>query len=173
MIPISSALSGGLLWSRISCRHGSELRQNGEVVGSLRRTSFWSSNAEAESLDGKWLFRRTGFLCASTEIVDAVSASRIAILKPNWTGGGSLVFSDGQTFRVASRGLWQNTWEVTADNGQPILRTNQRKKTVELLPGAAAYEGRLTLLVLFTRHMVQQASEDAAASVAATVAVTG
>lgn len=55
MIPISSAISGGLVWSKTPYKRGYELKR--EIVGSLQRTSFWSSEFQAESAYGSWKFR--------------------------------------------------------------------------------------------------------------------
>src|SRR5262245_48859532 len=120
MIPISSAISGGLVWSKAPNKCGYELKRNGEIVGSLQRTSLWSSEFQAESAHGSWKFRRTGCLHTGSEIVDSNSDTRIAVLKPNLSGGGVLKFSDGSTFRITSKGSWRPLWTLLADNGQPL-----------------------------------------------------
>jgi hypothetical protein len=164
MVSISSAVSGGLAWSKTPRRRGFELKRNGEVLGSLRRTSCWSSESQAESSHGSWRFHRTGFLRLGTEIVDSRSNTRIATLKPNWTGGGKLIFSDGQIFSLSCRGLWRPVWTVRAEDGQPVLTIHSRGKTVELTNELHLQEYRLILLVMFTWHMMRQASEDAASA---------
>ena len=171
MIPISSAISGGLNWSKTPNKHGYELKRRGETVASLLRTSCWSSEYQAESQHGKWTIRRTGFWRAATEIVDSTSGVRVAALKPNWGRGGTLVFSDGQTFQLTCKGLWRPVWTVRADNGQPVLSLHSREKTVDLPNELHLPEDRLTLLAIFTWRIMQQAAEDAA-SVAVTVAAT-
>ena len=171
MIPVSSAISAGLTWSKSSRKHGYELKRNGEIVASLQRTGCWSSAYQAESPHGKWKFRRTGFWRAATEVVDSRSGARIAALKPNWGGGGTLVFSDGQTFRITCRGLWRPVWSVLAENGQPVLSLHSREKSVDLPNEMHLTEDRVILLTIFARYMMQQAAEDAA-SAAVVVAAT-
>ena len=171
MIPVSSAISAGLTWSKSSRKHGYELKRNGEIVASLQRTGCWSSAYQAESPHGKWKFRRTGFWRAATEVVDSRSGARIAVLKPNWGGGGTLVFSDGQTFQITCRGLWRPVWSVLAENGEPVLSIHSREKTVVVPDQSLLPEDRLILLATFARYVMQQAAEDAA-SVAVVVAVT-
>jgi hypothetical protein len=171
MIPISSAISGGLTWSKSSRKHGYELIRNGGTVASLQRTSCWSPEYQAESPHGKWRFRRTGFWRAAMEIVDSSSGVQIAALKPNWGGGGTLVFSDGQAFHISCRGLWRPVWSVLAENGQPVLRIHSREKTVEVPDQALVPEDRLILLATFAWYVMQQAAEDAA-SAAVVVAAT-
>ena len=70
MIPLSSASSTGLTWSKIPHTRDHELKLNGEAVGTLRKPSFWSCNFVAETRDGRWTFRRGGFLGTGTEILD-------------------------------------------------------------------------------------------------------
>src|SRR5262249_3890916 len=146
MIPISSAISGQLVWSKAPYNRGYALKCNGEMVGLLQRTSFWSSEFQAESCYGSWRFRRSGCFRAGAEIVDSKSQTPIAALRPNWSGGGTLAFSDGERFRITSAGFCQAVWMVLSDNG-PILSINSREKTVQLSNELRPPETRLTLLV--------------------------
>jgi len=171
MIPISSAIGGGLAWSKSSRKCGFELRSDAGIIASLRRTSFWSREFQADSSHGSWRFRRIGFWRIATEIVDEVSGARIATLKPNWCGGGMLVFADGQTLQLNSKGFWRPVWSVAA-NGQLILSIHTRGKTVELANEMHLPEERLTLLAIFTWHIMQQTAEDAASAAVAAAAVS-
>jgi hypothetical protein len=171
MIPISTALAGALIWSKTPHRRGYELRCNGEIVGSLQRKSCWSSEFRAESADGSWKFRRTGWFHTGTEIADSTSGTRIAVFKPNWSGAGTLVFPDGLTFRITYKGFWRPVWTVLTDGGQPILSIRSHGRTVEISKELHLSDERVTLLAMFTWHIMQQAAEDAA-SAAGAVAVT-
>ena len=172
MIPISSAISGGLVWSKTPYKRGYELKRNGEIVGTLQRKSFWSSEFQAESAHGSWKFRRAGCFRTSSEILDSNSGVRIAILKPNWSGSGTLAFSDGLTLRLTSKGFWRPVWTVLADSGQPVLSIRSREKTVDLSKELHLSEDRLILLAIFAWHIMQQASEDAASAAAAVAATS-
>lgn len=172
MIPISSAISGGLVWSKIPHKCGYELKCNGEVVGSLRKMSLWSSEVQAESLRGSWRFRRSGFFHTRTAVLDSISGSQIATVKANWGGGGTLVFSDGQTFRITCKGFWRPVWTVLAVSGQLVLSIRSREKTVELANEFHVSEDRLALLVILTWHLLQQAAEDATSAAAVAAATS-
>lgn len=174
MIPLSassSAISSGLTWSKIPRSRGYELRQNGEMVGSLRRPSFWSSKYLAETQSGQWTFRRGGCLGTGAQILDSTSQQPIASFKSKWGSGGALTFADGQTFQLSCKGWWQPIWSVVGDNDQPVLRLHRRERIVEVPSGMAA-PSRLPLLIMFTWYRVLQAEEDAA-SAAIVVAVIG
>jgi hypothetical protein len=166
MIPISSALSGGLSWSKISCtRQQYELKLNGELVGSLGKSSFWSSGFEAETRSGRWSFRRGGFCGTGATIVDSVTNQTIATSKSGWGGRGTLTFTDGQTFEVHCNGWWRPTWSVLTESGQPVVTISARERTVNLPAATAIAEDRLTLLIMFAWYCVLRAEEDAATAV--------
>jgi hypothetical protein len=169
MIPLPSAISGGLSWSKIQRGRGYELRVNDEVVGTLRRPSFWSMTFVAETAEGRWKFRRGGFWRTGTEILDESSQQQIATFKSGWSSAGTLTFADGQKFRVERKGLWRQVWSVMTESGQPVLRWHTREKRIELPGSAAIPSGRASVLILFARYRALQAEEDAAS--AATVAV--
>lgn len=167
MIPLSSAVSGGLTWSKMPRTRGYELKLNGDVAGTLRRPSFWSSNFLAETQGGRWTFRRGGFLGTGAEIVDTVSEQQIATLKSVWAGGGTLTFADGQTFHMECHGWWHPVWSVTTGNAETVVRLHVREKTVDLPSGRVVPGARLSLLILFACYRVLQAEEDAASAAAA------
>jgi len=79
-------------------------------------------------------------------------------------------FSDGQTFQLVCKGFWRPVWSVVA-NGQLVLNIHSRGKKVELPNEPHLPEDRLTLLAIFTWHLMRQAAEDAA-SAAVVVAAT-
>jgi hypothetical protein len=169
MIPISSAIFSGhpnqLDWTKAGGSHRYELSFNGETVGRLERPSFWSSRYSAETSDGRWTFRPAGCF-GGAEIIDEASGGIIASMKSNWgSGGGTLVFADGQRFAMMLSGWWRQVWSVAAENGQPVLRLHAREKTMELTAGAEAVRGRLSLLAMFTYYRVLKVEEDAAAAV--------
>lgn len=167
MIPISSALSGGLTLSKSSCNR-SELKLNNEVLGTLHKPSFWASEFVAETRSGRWTFRRGGFCGTGAQIVDSTTQQSIATSKSGWGGRGTLTFADGQKFEVECTGWWRPVWSVLTENRQPVLQIHTREKTVDLAAGAAVApvsDDRLTLLILFTWYCALRAEEDAATAV--------
>jgi hypothetical protein len=165
MIPLSTASSSGFTFS--ANWRGFELKQNDQIVATLRRPSVWSSNFLAATANENWVIRCGGFWGNKAEIVDAPSQQPIAYFKSAWGGKGTLTFADGQTFFVVTRGWWHPVWIVVTETEQPVLRLHAREKSVELHNVGALAEGRLLLLVLFTLYRVRQAEEAAAAASAA------
>jgi hypothetical protein len=162
MIPLSSAISSGLAWRKIPRSRNYELVLNGEVVGTLVRPSVWSCKVLAETQDGRWTFRRGGFLGSGAEIADS-SEQQIATFKTSWGGGGMLTFTDGQTFHLRCKGWWHPVWSVVTQSEQPVFQLHRSEKTVEISPGVTPLHGRLSLLLMFVWYRVLQSEEDAAA----------
>jgi hypothetical protein len=165
MIPLStaraSATSGTLTWSRFSCDRRHELRRNGEVVGELKRPSFWSASFIAETQHGSWRFRRSGFWGNVVEVADQASAEPVASFQAGYSRA-ALTFADGQVFQLTHQGWWRPVWTVVTESGQPLLYVHVREKKVELAAGAPELGSRLLLPILFTWYRVGQAEQDAA-----------
>jgi hypothetical protein len=167
MIPLSSAVSQGLIGSKLPHSQDYELTLNNEVVGTLRRPSLWSTNFVAETQNGRWTFVRGGFLGTGAEILQGERP--IASFKASWSGKGVLTFADGQTFHVECKGWWHPVWSMRSETGQPIVQIHTREKAVDVPAGSSVANDRLSLLIMFAWYRVLQSEEDAAA--AATVAV--
>lgn len=171
MIPLSSspAISGGLTWKKISCSRSYELKLNGpmndQIVGTLDRPSFWSSDFVAQTQYDSWIFRRTGFLGNGAEVFHSASQQPVATFKAEWGGGGTLTFADGQSFRLQCRGWWRPVWSVIGESGQPVLVLDVRDKTVDVPAAGTVPDSRLSLLIMFTWYRVLKAEEDAQAAV--------
>jgi hypothetical protein len=170
MIPISSAISGGLLWSKIPHQRGFQLKSNGEDVGSLRPTNFWATEFQAESTHGSWKFRRTGFFNTSTEITDSKSDVGIATFRENWSGRGTLAFSDGMRFQINPKGFWRPVWTVQTEDGKAVLNIHPREKAVEFPGEMQLSDDRLSLLAIFALHAMERAEEEYASTAALFVA---
>jgi hypothetical protein len=160
MIPLSSAISTDLTWLKVSHRTYA-LELNNHLLGTLRRRSFWSSTFFADTQYGHWIFRRGRWFGAGTQILDPTSTQKIATFKSVWgSGGGTLTFTDGDTYCLECEGWWRPVWQVAAPSGDILVRLHPREKTVEL--SAASLPGnRLTQLIFFTWYRVLQAEEDA------------
>jgi len=169
MIPLSTATSSGITWSKIPRSRKFQLSRNGEILGTLARPSVWSSSYLAETRDGRWTFRRSGLFGNGAEILDSASGQQIGAFKSDWGLRGNLIFTDGQAFHLECKGWWRPIWGVTTQTGHSVLWLRTREKTLETAPAATIAESRLQLLAMFTLYRFLQAEEDAAS--AAMVAV--
>jgi len=162
MIPTSTATSTRITWSRIRHSRNYQISMGTEVLGSLKRPSFWSCEFIAETQGGRWLLRRTGFFRNNAEVVDAETGRQIATFQSDWGGGGTLAFYDGQSFRLASSGWLRPVWTFSSEQGQPVLSMHRRERTFQLPGSFAVSDSRLALLMTFILYRVQQAEEEAA-----------
>ena len=165
MIPLSTAISSGLSFS--SNWQGFELKQDDQLLGTLKRPRMWSSEFTAAIHNQGWLIRRSGFWGNKGEILDAASQQQIAAFKSAWGGKTSVLFVDGQVFFIVTRGLWHPVWTVRMQSSQLVLTLQAHEKTVELHADATIPADRLLLLVLLTLYRVCQAEEAAELAAAA------
>ena len=157
-------------WSKIRCNRGYELKQNGELVGTLERPGMWSSTFVAAAAGCKWIFRRSGFWRGGIEILEAGSEQPIAIFQGTWPNRGELRFSDGQTLTLQCKGFFHPTWTLRSQTGEVVLWLEAREKTAAVDSRVSLPDGRLRLLVLFMLYRLGQAEEDAAAVAVAAAA---
>jgi len=160
MIPLSSAVSSG--YTYISKSGGYEITFDGDCVGWVRREKAWSCTFVASTPRGDWIFRRSGFLGAGTEILDPSSRQTIAAFKSAWGGKGNLTFSDGEVFHLGCNGIWRPVWTFSTQGGRPVVRLHTRERTLELMKDKSLTDERGALLSLFVLYRVRQAEEDAA-----------
>lgn len=164
MIPLSTAVSGGITFTTIS--RGFEVQRNGRPIGTLQRPSLWSASYVASTPEGSWIFRRGGFFNSGSEIVDSVSQQIIAKLKCSWGGKAELTFTNGLTFAITFRGFWHPVWSVTTSDGLPVLQVHMCERSVEIQTHSIP-DSQLALLAMFTLYRKRQMDEDAAVAVMA------
>ena len=92
-----------------------------ELAATLRFRSSFGSFATADSADGCWTFKRVGFWRTRVTVRSCGSDDDIAVFKNNtWTGGGTLEFSDGRTFR-ATTNTWQTKFGFETETGEKLI----------------------------------------------------
>lgn len=154
-----------------------ELRAGKDQVASLRFRSSFGTLATAESADGCWTFKRTGFFQSRVTVRACGNERDLAVFKNNtWKGGGTLELADGRTFLVNTN-FWQSAYEFRDSAEQPLVRfkTNlglmQQSAEVEILP-AAGYLSELPWMVLLGWYLAVMLNNDSAASTATIAALT-
>lgn len=99
-----------------------ELKSDEEVLATLRFRNSFGSMATGESANGKWTFKRMGFLNTYVSIRAEGSDKDIAVYRNNtWSEGGTLELPDGRHFKVNSN-FWHSQFEFTSESGDPILQ---------------------------------------------------
>jgi hypothetical protein len=102
--------------------------------------------------------------------IDEDSKAVLARLTRSWSGVGTLIFSDGQAFRVSPLSFWSVVWAVKSASGQSVMRIHSRRKRAELFSEGGVSGSRAILLALLAWQCIKQEEEDAASAATLVVA---
>ena len=165
-----------LKWEQPTARkYEFELHADGQLAATLRFRSEFGTFATAESTDGCWTFKRTGFWHPQVSVRACSAAENLAIFKPNtWQGGGTLELS-GERKLLASTNFWQNDYQIKTEDQVWLIHFKTSgvlhlSADFEIAPDATAWP-ELTWLVPFSWYLWLLSCLDAAA--AAGTAVVG
>src|SRR4029450_8377694 len=112
-----------LKWSkRKGVRKHFDLSSAKGPIGSLAWQKTFGSLAKAETPEGTWTFKRSGFFRTrvTARLVD--SDRDIAVYTPGWMGDGTLQLENGERFAWKKEGLWKPKWSfVDEATGNPVI----------------------------------------------------
>jgi len=147
-----------------------ELREGEERAAALRFRSSWGTFATAESPEGCWTFKRTGFWQTRVTIRACGSENDLAVFKHNtWSGGGTLEYRDGRRFQ-ATTNFWQTRLDWSIENGETLVRFHTHgliriAARVEIL-AAAVQQPELALMIALGWYLIVMMYNDSAAATA-------
>jgi hypothetical protein len=146
---------------------GYELRVGDSVAGTLQLHGLFGSLATAQTEDGGWTFRRSGFLRKSVSVSPRGSDAEIAVFRETgWSHGGVLRMQDGWTLRVKAN-FWLTSFDICAEGGSVLVTYRRiwspfrRSASVRILPDAAGLNN-LPLLVMLGCSIVVMAIRERA-----------
>jgi hypothetical protein len=156
-----------------------ELRAGDDVVATLRWQKTGGSLALAESAEGRWTFKRTGFFSPRVTVRAVGTESDIAVFTPDWFAGrGTLELASGRRFRWATMSFWRSQMAFCNEAGQPIVHYKPEwalqlaAAKVEIEQAAVAI-AELSLLVLLGWYFMLLMAEDSITMSAVAGAVSG
>lgn len=167
MLKISER-AGMLHWTQPSApRMEYELRSRGELVATLGLCRRFGSLATAESADGSFTFRRTGFWQNRATIRERGGETDLAVFRNNpWAAGGELLVACGRRYK-ATTNFWLTWFEFCTEEEKSLVSfcyngLCRRSAQVDV---AAAARGLadLPLLVLFGWYLMVMLDRDAGA----------
>lgn len=142
---IQEAADRELIWRQPSAfKQEYELRAGDETLAALRWQKTLGSLALAETAEGSWTFKRSGFWQPRVTARPVDSERDIATFKPEWNGGGTLTTNRSRHFRLVNISFWGWEWGWReADAGPPLVRFVSKgalrtEAQVVLAPAAAA-----------------------------------
>lgn len=166
MLPIREASARSLQWTQsVGGLHG-ELRSGETLVARLDLRSIFGTLATAESADGRWTFKRVGFLQTTATIRPAGSATDTGRFRNNtWQSGGTLELTNGSHYRVTTN-FWATRLEFLREDDTPFVSFNMSgvlKRSAEVVVHPLAADHADTpLLVLFGWYLVVMLDSDGA-----------
>lgn len=163
-------VSGPLSWTQPKAMERRYvLDANGEELAVLAFHSACGTLATAECPEGRWSFKRVGFLHSRVTVREQGSEQDLAVFQPaTWSDGGTLTLADGRTLRVTTN-LWQTRVELLAWDGGALVRFTvggfiRVAVDVEVLPPAATLPELPWLLILGCYLIVSMQTEAATAA---------
>lgn len=185
MKPIRAIANQFLRWTQPALlKREYELRAGDEVVATLRWQKTFGSLALAETANGTWTFKRSGFLRPKVMVRVPGSETEVATFKPGWGGEGTLRFSDGRYYQWQHTNFWRSDWFFSDQGGEPLVHFKaefeasaavilfKHAAEVKFEPTAASVPD-LSLLTALGWYLMVLMSEDAAGAVAGAVVGSG
>ncbi len=112
MHPIGEVSHAALYWVQVGGTGGYELRCRDEVVAALFPIKASGTLYAAVAADGRWTFKRSGFLSPRVTVRRPGEETDVATLMLNWPRSGKLTFDDGRVYqwRAAHRRQHYSKW---------------------------------------------------------------
>jgi hypothetical protein len=167
MKKIAPAATQLLTWSQENSKEH-VLRSGPDLVATLKFRSLFGTLATAESGDGCFTFKRTGFWQSRATIRTCDSETDLATFTNHtWKSGGTLEFPDGLKYK-ATTNFWQTRMAFTTESEEPLVGFHyggffKMKADVEVTPPGLR-DPLLHLLVTFGWYLAVMLSHDAAAT---------
>ncbi len=167
MKTIREAADQDLKWKRTKWwKREFALRSGDEVLAMLYKEKR-TGRTIGEASDGRWAFKRRGFLSTDIVITELAYQTEIAVVKRGRNAG--ITFSDGRMLAWQRSSFWRDEWDWVDSDGSPLIHFD-RGKNVVLEPLALTLPA-LSLLILAGWHLKVLQQEEAASSAAVTASV--
>ncbi len=134
------------------------------------------SMAVSNSREGRYTFKRGGFLHPFITVRREEFEMELARLSLDWKGNGELVFTNAQRFTFTRKGMARFDYEV-ADHRGSVLFTLKKEMNaikhggeVHITPAGLSHR-EIALLVIIAWYLAVMVTEDAAAAAAASSSV--
>jgi len=170
---LQTQVGNELVWTRIKGFPRSiELRSGDESFAVLTRRR--GTHFIGETAEGRWSFKRTGCLHPRVAIRAGDSEQDFASVAMSWKGCGTLELPAARRFRWTQVSFWRQRYAFRDEHSREVLQTSGGsfgKQRLSIHPEARGVE-ELPLLALLSAYLLRLAADDAAASIAASAAVS-
>jgi len=148
---------------------------DGQEAATLQFEKNWGGSlATVESANGRWTFKRSGFLSPRITVREPGSDTDLAVFTPKWTGGGELRLKSGRCYLLKSLSFWGGDWAFEDESGVAILTLHGPHGLLHnsgeiTTYAAAADRAELLLLAALIWYVRLLMNEDAAACCGAVI----
>lgn len=161
-----------------------ELRSDRGLLGTLTFRSNFGTLAVGETADGKWSFKRVGFLNPRVTVRTYGSEHDMAMYQPKFWGDGILIFAGGPNLLWVPTNFWRTDWAFLDQDKHLIVGFKggvakeklkdifKLQTTLELVDNIR-FRDRIPLLATLGMYLIILQHQDAAGAVAATTAAIG
>jgi hypothetical protein len=123
-----------------------------------------------ETSDGRWTFKRVGFLSARVTVRVAGSESNIAVFESGFGGGGTLHLAGSRQLHWKKTGFWNPQYVFKSDGDEAYLSLTPHfgllKAQAAVTIGESAFRlDETPLLVILGWYLMLLEAEDATAAV--------
>lgn len=146
---------------------------SGETVyATLEWPQAFRSTAVSNSREGRYSFKRGGFLHPFVTVRRQEFEMELAKLSLDWKGNGELVFANAQRFTFARDGLARFDYEVTDHRGAHLFSLKKEMSAIKhsgeirISPAGMSHRD-IALLVTLGWYLAVMVTEDAATASAA------
>jgi hypothetical protein len=160
-----------LVWTRLKGFPRSfELKSTDESFAVLTRRR--GTHFIGETAEGRWSFKRSGFIHQRVSIRAGDSEQDFATVAMSWKGCGTLELPPSRRYQWTQVSFWRQRYAFRDERSREMLQAyggSFGKLRVSIGPEARGVE-ELPLLVLLSGYLMMLMADDAAASVAASAA---
>jgi len=169
---IHRAIGYSLKWVQPrGTRREFRLKSDQGDYASLTWAKSFGSLAEAAAADGRWSFKRTGFLHPRVTVRQPGEDEDVAVYAANWSGDGVLEFKSGRRYSWAGKNFWRTEWAFRNTDGEVVsfrtkaglLRFNLELKVLRDTP-------EISVLAPLGLYLLVLMRDDTAANTVATSA---
>ena len=172
-LKLGQALDRELTWAQGGSwgrRHA--LRAGDDLVATLWRPKPFGSLAVGETLEGRWTFKRSGFLHPKVTVRVEGSEQDMAVVEMAWSGGGRVqIATTAERYRWWCSDFWRMKWALGREEGPPLItiatKFALKMKAKVTIDAPARRVKELPMLVLLSWYLMVLTSEDSAAAAGA------
>jgi hypothetical protein len=161
-----------------------QLRSGQEVLAALTFRSSTGTMATAETTEGRWTFKRVGFLNPRVTVRAAGSEEDLAVYQPKFWGDGVLSFNAGCVWAWKPTNFWATDWAFFDSEGTAVMefRSGVEKEKLSdifktqftvVFHHTRTVREAVPLLVTLGMYLLVLHQQDAAAAAAVTASTAG